>query len=290
MSVIGKSEHSDQTRRVRRMSAVGVALIMLVLGATTLLDAHDLFLKPGRFFVAPNDSVRIEVLNGTFTSSEGGVTRDRLRDLTVAGPDGLAHPERDSWTSAEKASQWRIVVGRSGTYALGASVLPRVLKLEAKDFNSYLKEEGLPDVLADRRSRGELDKPARERYSKHVKTIIQVGSRRAERIDQMFGYAAELLPLANPYRFRAGSVLRVRALVDGKPVANQIVLSGGQDGSGRNFKEQAAPTNGNGVALVHLLKPGVWYVKFIRMRRVDPSARDSVDYESKWATLTFAVR
>jgi len=290
MSVIGKSEHSDQTRRVRRMSAVGVALIMLVLGATTLLDAHDLFLKPGRFFVASNDSVRIDVLNGTFTSSEAAVTRDRLRDLTVAGPDGLAHPAMDSWTSAEKASQWRIVVGKSGTYALGASVLPRVLKLEAKDFNSYLKEEGLPDVLADRRSRGELDKPARERYAKHVKTIIQVGSRRAERVDVAFGHAAELVPLANPYRVRAGGILRVRALVDGQPVVNQIVLSGGQDGSGHKIAEQSVRTTGNGVALIRLLKPGVWYVKFIRMRRVDPSAGDSVDYESKWATLTFAVR
>jgi len=290
MSEAGKSESPVRARLARRILVVGVVLIMLVLGATTLLDAHDLFLKPGRFFVAPNDSVRIDVLNGTFTSSEAAVTRDRLRDLTVAGPDGLAHPAMDSWTSAEKASQWRIVVGKTGTYALGASVQPRVLKLEAKDFNSYLKEEGLPDVLADRRSRGELDKPARERYAKHVKTIIQVGSRRAERVDIAFGHAAELVPLANPYRVRAGGVLRVKALVDGQPVANQIVLYGGQDGLGNPITEQSARTNRNGVALVRLLGPGVWYVKFIRMRRVDPSMGDSVDYESKWATLTFGVR
>jgi hypothetical protein len=31
----------------------------------------------------------------------------------------------------------------------------------------------------------------------------------------------------------------------------------------------------------------VWYVKFIHMARV---REDSVDYESKWATMTFEVR
>ena len=285
-----KSYRLGRAQNLYRVSTVGATLVLLVLGGATLLDAHDLFLKPGRFFVAPNDSVRIDVLNGTFTSSEAGVTRDRLRDLSLAGPDGLVHPATDSWRSAEKASEWRVVLGNSGTYALGASVLPRVLRLEAKEFNSYLEEDGLPDILADRRSRGELGKPARERYSKHVKTLIQVGDHRAEGVDMAFGYAAELVPLTNPYRLRAGGVLQVRALVDGKAVVNQVVLSGGQDASGRRITERSVRTDRNGVAPVTLRRPGVWYVKFIRMRRVDPSAGDSVDYESKWATLTFAVR
>ena len=45
-----------------------------------------------------------------------------------------------------------------------------------------------------------------------------------------------------------------------------------------------------GVATVTMPSAGVWYVKFIRMARVPAAAHDSVDYESKWATLTFAVR
>lgn len=37
---------------------------------------------------------------------------------------------------------------------------------------------------------------------------------------------------------------------------------------------------------VPITRRGKWYVKFIRMEPV----RDSVDYESKWASLTFQVR
>jgi hypothetical protein len=33
--------------------------------------------------------------------------------------------------------------------------------------------------------------------------------------------------------------------------------------------------------------PGYWYIKFIHMV---PVTGDSVNYESKWATLTFQVR
>ena len=35
-------------------------------------------------------------------------------------------------------------------------------------------------------------------------------------------------------------------------------------------------------------QPGRWYLKFIHMARLEGSP--DIDYESKWATLTFAVR
>ena len=46
-------------------------------------------------------------------------------------------------------------------------------------------------------------------------------------------------------------------------------------------------TDADGVARFVLDSPGKWYVKFINM--VPVSAPD-LDYESKWATLTFQIR
>ena len=265
-------------------------MVLLLVAFTSALQAHDMFLKPAEFFVSPNSAVRVRVLNGTFTSSEASVTPDRLRDLVVAGPDGLDHPSTTSWTPVEKATRWQVTVGKSGTYTLGASILPRTIRLAGKEFNSYLQEDGLPDVLADRRTRGELDKGAHERYSKHVKSLIQAGRTRAENVDVKFGYPAELVALENPYRLSVGGTLRVRALVDGNPVANQVVLSGGRTQSGAKIAERSVRTDTDGVARIDLRRAGVWYVKFISMKRIDRAAHDSVDYESKWATLTFAVR
>jgi uncharacterized GH25 family protein len=123
-----------------------------------------------------------------------------------------------------------------------------------------------------------------------VKSLIQVGPSRAEHVDQKFGYPAELVALVNPYTLNVGGSLRVRALVDGSPVSNQVVLAGGHTRSGEKIAEQSVRTDKDGVARINLRKAGVWYVKFISMNRIDPAAGDSVDYESKWATLTFALR
>ena len=276
---------------VWKLGAPVIGLVVLVFGAAALLDAHDLFLKPAQFFLAPRDSLNVAVLNGTFTTSEAALTPERLRDLSLAGPDGnVVHPSASTWKVEGKTSRWRLGLGASGTYVVGAAVFPRELRLEAKDFNAYLAEDGLPDVLADRRARGELNAPARERYSKHVKTIVQVGGQRNQRVDVAFGHAAELIPLANPYSTKRGGSFPVRAVVDGKPIASQVVLAGGHTSTGKRFTEQSVRTDSLGVARVNLSAAGVWYIKFIRMQRVDAAARDSVDYESKWATLTFAIR
>ena len=278
-----------QAIKVQTLFATVICAILAV-GSALSLEAHDLFLKPNDFFVAPHASLSIRVLNGTFTTSEAEVTRSRLRDLSVAGPAGVTHPDTSTWTGSKKESTWRVGLAEAGTYVLGASVLPRTLGLTAKAFNDYLAEDGLPDILAQRRERNELERPARERYAKHVKTIVQVGDVRSNTIDIPLGYPAELVPLDNPYVLRRGDTFRVRALVERKPVPNMVVLAGGHTAQGKPIPSASVRTDADGVARIPIRTSGVWYVKFIDMRRIAPDARDSVDYESKWATLTFAIR
>lgn len=260
--------------------------VLLLLCATSLL-AHDLFLRPDIFFLRVGEPVRVRVLNGTFTASEGAVARDRLRDLSLAGPSGRTRLDTTDWQTRGETSMLTVRASAPGTWVLGASLLPRFIRLEAADFNGYLEHDGIPDVLEARRRSGELGRPARERYSKHVKTLLQVGAVRSGGYDVVMGYPAELVPLDNPYRLGVGGVLRVRALVDGAPVPGQAVLSGGRTPAGALIRERTVRTDASGVARIPIRSRGVWYVKFIRMV---PVRGDTVDYESKWATLTFGVR
>lgn len=261
---------------------------LMLLASAASLAAHDLFLKLERFFVRPESTVRIYVLNGTFSKSEGAVTRDRLRDLSLVTSDGVRRLDTGTWEAPGDTSVLTLRTGAAGTYVIGASLLPREIRLEAKDFNTYLASDGVPDILAARRRDGELDQPARERYHKHVKAIVQVGDARTESYQTALGYPAELVPLNNPYALRAGGVLRVRALVEGDPVPNQLVIAGGRTTSGGRIAQQSVRTDSTGVARVRLRSRGAWYVKFIHM---EPAVGDTtIDYESKWATLTLGVR
>ena len=263
-----------------------LVVAILVIAGTTLLLAHDLFLKLDSYFVPPNTSVRVAVLNGTFTTSEGPVAADRLLDLSVVGPTQRRAVPRAAWKPAGDSTWLTVQTGAAGTYVIGASLSPRQIALSGADFNSYLKEDGIPDVLNARTVAGELGKAVRERYQKHVKAILQVGDTRTEAFRVVLGYPAEIVPLANPYAARIGDTLAVRALVDGKPVANQLVIAGGER-DGQKIEETQARSDSAGVARFALNSAGKWYIKFIHMV---PVAQDSVNYESKWATVTFQMR
>lgn len=267
--------------------ALTTATVLLLAVAATL-SAHDLFVKPASFFLKPNTASRAYIVNGTFTRSENAVTFDRVRDASVVGPAGHTHPDANAWSAKGDTSVLRFTTGESGTYLLGVSTHPRVLRLEAKDFNTYLTSDGVPDIVAARKRDGELGKAARERYHKHVKTLLQVGDTRTEHYATALGYPAELVPLENPYALSRGATLRLRALVDGQPVANQYVVTGGRTKAGARLVVSGLRADAEGIVRVPLTAAGQWYVKFIHMAKLPGDT--AADYESKWASLTFEVR
>ena len=268
-----------------RILAITTTLVCIT---AAIAAAHDLFLKPSDFFAAANSQVLVRVLNGTFSKSENSIARTRLADVSiVTTSDGRFRVDTSQWGVSGDTSTLTVNTGAAGTYLIGASTKPSIIALKAKDFNAYLTEDGIPDVLAARRKSKELTKDARERYAKHVKALIQVGGARTDAYGAQLGYPAEIIPLENPYTLRRGTSLSVRALVDGQPVPNQLVQFGGRTATDGRIEQRSVRTDSAGVARIPLRQAGSWYVKFIRMSRVQG---DSVDYESKWATLTFAVR
>jgi hypothetical protein len=270
---------------MKRIRAPLLASSALLVG-TSLLLAHDLFFKLESYFVEPHSKLRIPVYNGTFTASEAGVAPERLLDVSLVSPSGRTRLGQNAWTTEETRAWLEVHVGEAGTYVAGASLRPRRIELTAEQFNEYLKEDGILDVLEARTRNNELDRPARERYAKHVKAIFQVGDRRTESYAAVLGYPAEIVPLANPYLLKPGSELKVRCLVDGKPVANQVVFWGGESADGP-IAQRSVRTDQDGIAGVTLDRAAKWYVKFVHLV---PLAEPEFDYESKWATLTFEIR
>ncbi len=270
-----------------RARRVAVLTLLLVIGTFGIAAAHDMFLKPTRFFVPENSEVRVRVLNGTFDKSENSIARNRLRDASVVTPTRRVQLDTAEWTVTGDTSTFHVHTREPGTYVIGASMNPTVLELSADDFNLYLREDGIPDVFAERQRTGELEKPAKERYHKHVKAMIQVGSTPSQHYATPMGYPAEIIPVENPYSLSKGGTLSVRTLVDGKPAGNQFVLYGARTPDNKAIEQLSMRSDSEGIARIPLSVSGTFYIKFINMTRVQ---RDTVDYESKWATLTFQVR
>jgi len=262
--------------------------ILLALSATSLL-AHDMFWRLTSYYVAPRASIRMPVLNGTFSKSENSVEWARVAQLSVTTPDGRALIDSAQWDARGDTTWLEYTTGDAGTYVAGLSTKPKEFRLEAKAFNQYLADDGIPDILAARQKDGSLRRAARERYSKHIKTIFQVGASRSDGWSSVLGYPAELVPLENPYGLLPGATMHFRCLVDGKPVADQLVMVGGRTGVTGDVRlpTRSLRSNADGVVAVTVEKAGRWYVKFIHMAAVNDGR---VDYESKWATITFEIR
>lgn len=269
---------------MKRKTMMAFAIALLV---TTVASAHDLFMKLDSYFLKPNSRASVRLLNGTFQKSDGLVARERFRDISLFAPD-LGGPIGQSltWRDEGKTTVMEITTGGSGTYLAGVSTKPREIDLKAAEFNDYLQHDGVPDTLAERTKLNELTKDVRERYSKHVRAIFQVGEKLSDDYKRQLNYPAEIIPQQNPYALKVGDTITVLCTLEGQPIPNQYVMAGRESHDGRLHLLDAR-TDVNGFARIRLAGAGQWYIKFIHMT---PLSDPNLNYESKWASLTFEIR
>jgi hypothetical protein len=277
-------------------------LILLAVALVGTAQAHTMFLKLDSYFLAPNSSAMVRLINGDFDVSENAIARNRMLDVSIVGPGGTMHPPMSAWRDSAlyEASEEDLdtavlsfETGSAGTYVLGISTAATVFTLTADEFNEYLAHDRIVDAIEQRKAAGKWNDEATERYSKYVKALVQVGEQRSADFSHELEYPAEFVPLQNPYELGVGDELQVRFLRAGQPVANQIVYASHENyhahgESDEHVEAVSTRTNAQGIASIPISTAGQWYIRTIHM--VETTTEPDVDYESNWATLTFAIR
>ncbi|MGF1462707.1 MAG: DUF4198 domain-containing protein [Maricaulaceae bacterium] len=253
--------------------------------------AHEMFLKPTRYQLEPGATAVIELVNGTFERSDNTIDRDRMRDVTVLGGGSTRHPTVDQWTDEGATTLLSHTIEAAGTYAIGVSTRPRIIALSVEAFTGYLKHDGVLDALAAFDAETSPD-PVRERYSKHVRTIVQVGDTRSDDFAKALDYPVEIVLAENPTALDTGDRVAFQVLRSGEPVPGQLVYASyagfeGEDGAGDHARAVQMRTDNTGRAAFELSRAGVWYLTLIHMEKLADDT--DADYESNWATLTFEV-
>lgn len=262
--------------------------VFFLLAMAYIVTGHELFLKTDSYFLQPNSTTQLYLFNGTFDTSENEITRDRIVNAKILGPDHLFEPTNKHYTDKDKITYININIGNSGTYVAGISTLPKVLEMDAVAFNEYLDHEGLEGTIASRKAMNIMDEGAKERYSKHVKALLQVGEKTSIDFMKPLDYPIEFVPMNNPYEIKLGDAVAFKLLRDGKPLANHIVhYSTSMPGQDAHDNENSTKTNKNGLVTITPTAKGKWYIATIHMEK---KSGDMVDYESNWATLTFEIK
>lgn len=275
----------------------------LIAIALVLFSSHDMYLKLNNYFLDTFTKSTVELFNGTFDKSENVIDRDRMIDVSILQNGERFHPSEDSWYEKDSITYLDFETEAAGTYVIGLSTRARTIEMDAEAFNDYLKHDGVLDLLEKREADGTLDTGAVELYSKHVKTIVQVGEALSDDWMTALNYPIEFIPLENPYDIHLGHTLPVQLYANQEPLANQLVYLGYKvpatththDGSththdsGESHEHndlQQFRTNENGVIDLPIDREGVWYLRTIHLVEL---ADSEYTHESNWATLTFAV-
>lgn len=159
---------------------------------------------------------------------------------------------------------------------------------EFPDFEAFARHKDASWAIQSHSERGLPQEKFREAYSRHVKSMVSVGSGKGA--DREFGLITEIVALANPYVDDMDKGLPVRLLYKGAPRADtQIeVFEKSSDGG---VEVLMVRTDAAGEASVPV-RPGFIYMLdavVLREPEGELTERPDIVWESLWANLTFAV-
>ena len=255
-----------------------LTLPALLLLTASALSAHDLWLVTGVAGARGHVCARI---GEHFPVSSNGVTADRVEAFQVRTESG-AEPLQGV---AEKKQFCAPLPGPAAAGVAEMIVHPRYIRLEAKDFNSYIEGEGFAAVLTARREKGKAESEGRELYSRFAKVVMGNAGGLATR---PLGHVLEIVPEKDPATLAAGEPLPVQVLFRGKPLVGVRVSAAyaGAEMKGHDFPV-TAETDAQGRALLKLDRAGLWYARLIHM--VAAQDDPQIEWRSFFATLTLEV-
>ena len=174
-----------------------------------------------------------------------------------------------------------------GTYLFSMERNWSYITLDADKFEAYLKDEGMGYIITERQRLGETKKEGHERYSRFLKSIVQVGDNVTGNSKTRIGSKLEIVPLDNPYRKKVGGMLSFQVWFDGRPLTEHTVFADNRDGD--SITTQELKTDKGGVAEVKLNRKGIWLIRVVHMERCETRCGEA-DWESFWGALSFGVK
>jgi len=259
-----------------------VSCIAIVAMVPRVAAAHDFWLYPASHQLPSPGEVSITIQLGQ---------PNDVADLE-------RRPEHITRFEAHGATGVVAVTGVPGKSPAGYLTLPAegiysviyqsghsVVELEPREFDMYLADEGLADIIADRDKRGEAQRPGRDSFARYAKALVRVGNA-TDGFDRRIGMPAELVATVDPFVGGVDGLLEFQLWYLDKPRAGARV---------ELFKIEAnnitkvVKVTSDREGRIKIPTPGLgrWMVTATLMRRASLPLEG--DWESSWASLSFEV-
>ena len=272
-----------------------LALAALLLAGTLTALAHEFWLEAPRFRLQPGQTVTVRPLvgenfhGGPWSNKASKILRFVRYGPTPADSTDLTPAPGFAPTDTFRTS---LTFAHPGTHVVVLRSTNSFIEMSAAEFTAYLREEGLDYALTLRQEREQQATPGRETYRRCAKALVQVGEAAAISTDttwrHVYGLPLELVPEQNPYRLAADKALTVRVLRGRRPVSGAAVQVWQRQPGGLPTSHFTTRTNQNGRLLLRLSGPGPYLLATVGMTDAPARLHDRADWQSTWASLTFA--
>ena len=247
--------------------------------------AHEFWMTPDRFSPPVNAPVALSLWVGeNFVGEPVGFGQPLAASMRWHSQRGNTDLTPQLPPDLDQSSV-AMPFDRPGTQLIALDTQPFTIELSADKFTAYLREEGLERVIARREANGQANAPGRERYRRHVKTLLRVGGKTDATFGVRTGQTLEIVPLVNPQLLKPGGALALKIFFKDKPLQGALVKVWNHRGQQLNVLRTRTDAAGNSTTI--LPWGGVWMVSVVHMEQATDN-RGS-DWDSHWGNLTFEV-
>jgi uncharacterized GH25 family protein len=259
------------------VSVIALTLVLVV------SSAHEFWIQPVKFFYNPGDRASVRFLVGENLMGEPwDLKRHTIVKLEHRHLDGgrdLLRMVRD-----DEKENLAVTLSDAGTHLVLLQSNNAFISQEADQFNAYLEEDGLDNVLTFRKKNGDMSKPGTEFYARYAKLLLQVGEVTDKTYQHVVGFPLEIIPDENPYELKRGDPVHFTVLFNSKPLFGAKVRIWNRHDNRTTV--QNIHTEKNGKVETRISSPGTWMVSVVTMI---PSAEPGAEWQSYWASLTFGA-
>lgn len=261
-----------------------LTLLLAILASP--VSAHEYWIEPTDFTVAPDATLTAQIVNGSdYTGTNLPFLPQRfVRFDDVVGGQVTAVPGRVGDVPAVQMAN----------PAEGLNVLvyqARNATVDYKDWDTFVRfteHKDFTDIIDAHRARGLKEEAFKEIYSRYSKSLVAVGNGAGQ--DSRTGLETEIVALTNPYTYDVSNGMRFQLWYRDAPRANVRfeVYDRAPNGT---VTQTFLKTDAQGMVTVPV-KPGYTYMAdAVVIREPAKAMADQTGalWETLWANMTWAV-
>ncbi|TAF63333.1 MAG: DUF4198 domain-containing protein [Cytophagales bacterium] len=262
---------------LKRKTAISIALLFVCISSGI---AHEFWLITTKFMMEPNTQITIQLKVGE--GFVGEIWKGKIKNITF-----YENNKKKNLTIQDTVLQQIILDCKEvGTQLLVLESDFKKITLEAEQFNAYLEEDGLNNVINHRKQNQEMTKSATELYQRCAKMLLQVGNVYTKQHAKKVGLPLEIILLQNPYDPNTKEV-EAQLWFDNKILPNAMIKVWWHTKDDEIASPQNLQTNAEGKIKIPIRKEGVYMISAVNMIK---NQDGQSDWRSYWASYVFGFR